>query len=179
MISPHQEATFRLQILKVQLGLDHVPTWDKVSTYLRHLAAECELLSVGAAAEGTSESSRKHKVNQVGVPQDVPPGKAPPALPPSQLASTQQQQQQPPHNPTATNKGDKGGKGKDGKGKGKDKGGKGGKTCRFWSMPKGCRTGATCADHHPWLPPGENRCYNCGSTEHRRRGVSVSRQGEC
>ena len=71
VISPHQEATFRLQILKV--CLDHVPTWDKVSTYLRHLAAECELLSVGAAAEGTSESSRKHKVNQVGVPQDVPP----------------------------------------------------------------------------------------------------------
>ena len=40
VISPQQEAIFRLQLLKIQLGLDHVPTWDKVSTYLRHLAAE-------------------------------------------------------------------------------------------------------------------------------------------
>ena len=29
VISPHQEATFRLQILKVQLGLDHVPRDDE------------------------------------------------------------------------------------------------------------------------------------------------------
>ena len=169
VISPHPEATFRLQILKVQLGLDHVPTWDKVSTYLRHLAAECELLAVGAAAEAGGQN-KKQRVNQL----NVPSGNAETAVGREGFGD----------NPKGKGKakgkegvgkglGDGNHRGRDPvKGDGKDVGNSKGVTkgvCKHFSTPGGCRRGGTCTDMHPFIPRGESRCYNCGASNHVKR----------
>jgi hypothetical protein len=50
--------------------------------------------------------------------------------------------------------------------KGRGKGGKGG-MCTFFMSARGCIKGKTCAFRHGFIQGSEQRCFNCGASEHK------------
>ena len=74
---------------------------------------------------------------------------------------------------------DGGGKQPDGKGQGKgsgkdETGGSQSKVCRYFTSDGGCKKGKACSFLHEWGSVNKyGRCWNCGSSQHRREDCTV------
>ena len=161
VIGANPQLGFRCNISRTQHQLDFCPTVTSVTAYARLLQAEMETLALSGSDPDLEEPklTKKQRAAALRKEQSESKGNNKGSEGSGQSAADNNQ-------PGQQAKGGQGG-GKGAKGNSSDGTGTKG-PCRFYGMKGGCKMGRNCWSYHDFgKASAENRCFNCGATEHR------------
>ena len=163
VLNKEQQLLFKVNIQRMVMEGDVNPTYEKVDAFKKFLQAELDTLQHSrpqtASAEQQSPTKNVKRFQGPGNPSNNSNNNSPPAIPIGSTHNNHNNSNPPTNNQSNQNY----------------TGNKKTTPCRFFEKDAGCSKGRACEFLHATLKPSDNRCFECGSSQHAKKDCPVKK----